>query len=140
VIGIVDGHPVQQEKILVRSASPHIDPAGTFCSALHPGHELNGFNHIGLSHEHGNAFDFLYRDVHRAHLRILHHILGPVGGNHHLVDLKGGVQGQVPLHICSEAKGVCIAGIANIAYLQVHLPRRQGQTVVTVFICGGSLS
>ena len=88
MVGIIDRYSVKQEKILVGPAAPHIDPAGSFSSGLNTWHQLYGFYNIGLTHKHGNGLDFFYRDGDRAHLDILHHILGPVGGDHYFINFK----------------------------------------------------
>ena len=49
MVGIIDGDAIQKDQVLIRSATPYIQPAETFRSSLYTWHQLDRFEDIGLS-------------------------------------------------------------------------------------------
>ncbi len=68
VFRIVDGKPVQQEQVLVRSAAPDVDAGETLRPALDTGQELERFDDIGLTEKSRGRLEDLQRNLDGAHL------------------------------------------------------------------------
>ncbi|CDD13831.1 unknown [Parabacteroides merdae CAG:48] len=49
MVGIIDGDTIQKDQVLIRSATPYIQPAETFRSSLYARHQLDCFENISLS-------------------------------------------------------------------------------------------
>ena len=68
VFRIINGNPVQQEQVLVRSAAPDIDAGEALRPALDTGQELERFDDIGLAEKGRSRLEDLQRNLDGAHL------------------------------------------------------------------------
>jgi hypothetical protein len=68
VAGIVHHRLVQQDQVLVRSSTTHIEPAVAFAIALHPGQVLDGLQDVHLAKERRQRVQLLHVHVEVAHI------------------------------------------------------------------------
>ena len=71
MVHVVDGHAVQQDEVLVRTAAAHIEAGRTLAAALHARHHLQDFQHIGFAEEDRRVPDLDQGNVHGAQIGAL---------------------------------------------------------------------
>ena len=71
VVGIVDGGFIEDDEVLVGTATAHVDARSTFRSRLHTRQQQQGLKDILLAKKHRHLFYFLGRQRDGTHLRHL---------------------------------------------------------------------
>ncbi len=69
MVHVVQGHPVQQEQVLVRSSSSYVHARRSFGARLHARQQLQGLNQVVLAEQGRDVFDLGDGYFHGAHLR-----------------------------------------------------------------------
>ena len=97
VVHLVDGIAVDEEKVLVVVAAAHHQSGKAIDTGRNAGLHLQGFDHVGIAHQGGNALDVLRPQIGQAH-----------GGSLHFVLALAHDEGAFELHgVASHAVGRC---------------------------------
>ena len=110
--GVVNRHSVEEDEVLVRSATPHIQATAAFGTGLNAGHELQCFKNVDLASQGGKRFDLVYRYADPTHLRHVDEVF--FGGHHYLIKHTLWYQPDGELHIALESDERIYGQIADI--------------------------
>ena len=136
MVHVVDGDAVQQDEVLIRSATADVKACESFVSSLHPRHQLDGLQDIGLAEDDRRPLDMDERNVDGAEVGALDAgVL--LGHDHGFPDLgrrsQDDVQGRIPLQVQFQGDTF----IADVAVLQGDLPAGNGQGIITIGVRNG---
>ena len=137
MFGIVHRHPVQQKEVLVVGTSTHENARKAVETALHPGKELQGLQHIGLSEKHRGVADDVVRYLHGTSPRGMYAAFRP-GGNERRLQFRFRSECNAHHDVTVKLQMHRLFFITYIGIFNIVLPFRQRNRVKAEFVADGS--
>ena len=138
MVDIVDGHAIQQHKVLVLAATPDIDARRALRASLHTRQQLQRLEHILLAKECRCRLNLCDGDLNGTHLRAQGSTKASIAIDHHLLDVHIRVEEEVERHIARKLQLPNLRRIAHIGDLEPHTPLGQSERVEAILVGGGA--
>ena len=133
VIDVVDGHAVQQDQVLIRTAATHVEARHALVAALHARHHLQDLQHVGFAEQDRRILDLSQGNVHRpevggldAGILLGHHR----GAGKHFARLQRDIDHRVPAQV--QVQDLVL--VTDIRVLEIVNPGREGQGIIAEIV------